>query len=151
MCGQGATGANLTLTVSEPALIFSDGQWYSYSGGEWYAFDDGAWYSLSDAAQWLPSDGYTSGAYDYGQSYADQSPLADSEYDVYAFEWSVAPYYEITLYSTDGVNWYSAQGDTAFVWTPVATIDNPTLWIPIAALDDSSNYGDSSSYGYGVY
>src|SRR5690606_356011 len=52
------SGPNLTLQVSGPTLLFSDGQWYSYSGGEWYAFDGSAWYSLSDSAQWLSSGGY---------------------------------------------------------------------------------------------
>lgn len=128
------SGSELTLPVDEPTLLFSDGQWYSYTDGEWYAFDNGEWYRLSSSADWSSSDWLTSDAYGYDDALALDG---SSSYAVSSYHAIEAPYYEVTLYSTDGIDWYSMDGEQVMIWSPVAVVRD-SEWIANEALEDAA-------------
>jgi hypothetical protein len=150
------SNSNFYVVVAEPNLLFSDGVWYSYADGDWYALEDGAWYSMANAdgsvfdgsdASLESSDAYAFSEYPFALSsdtYAfDESQLEGSIADASdstLYHVSEAPYYEVTLYSTDGVEWYALDDGAIVAWTPIEVIDDATIFTPTALLDDSSSY-----------
>ena len=122
-----ASESEVPVEVSDPSLVFSDGQWYSYSDGAWYALDEGEWAILAESEpgelEAMAASGTATDPYGY-------------EYNWYMTE---APYYEITLYSTDGLDWYSADGSHVVSWTPVDLAEAESWWSPTASLSDASS------------
>jgi hypothetical protein len=92
------------------------GEWHVVTGSDVAAFDSTPSASLSaEASQFDPA------------WYADGSA------------------YEVTLYSTDGEQWYSLEGEELVAWEPVQVIDDPTLWSPSASLSDFGSYGEPTT------
>jgi len=137
----GTQGAGLTLIVSEPSLVFSDGAWYTYVDGVWHQFDGNEWQNLSETSFYSSSYADDSIAASSDEAIADDyaylgddgvwfvwMPVsyADSEsieYDVSALS---PAYYEVELTSVNDVPVYSYDDGQWYVLVPMTTDEMPT-------------------------
>jgi hypothetical protein len=130
--------SSLLIVVAEPNLLFNDGVWYSYADGDWYALDDGNWYSMASADEYAfessdpsleSSDAYALDGSQLDNSYADAS---DSSW-YYVTE---VPY-DVVLYTTDGIAWYSTESDELVALVPT---EDATPTTRTAMADDAFIY-----------
>lgn len=119
------SAAVVTVLVSEPSLVFSDGRWYTFTQGDWLTLDEGEWQALTSAAAYDPyADAY---AMDDAMYYYDAASSSDdagvwvvwipteegfagdeasSGFSPYAYELSSMTVNGIPLYSYESGQWY---------------------------------------------
>jgi hypothetical protein len=89
--------STLSMTVAEPTLVFSDGEWYSFSAGDWYALEGGEWHAM----------------------HGDAGAVAGSSIDDVSWYYVAAIPVEMVFYSADGTEHYIVEGDDVFVFAPI--------------------------------
>lgn len=127
------------VVVAEPNLLFSDGTWYTHVDGEWYALESGAWYiAAADDAAYQSSDASleTSDAYALDGSQPQSVAAADSDSGWYYV--TEVPY-DGTLYTVDGIAWYSDTGELIAL-VPIESTDDSTVVTRTAMVDGSILY-----------
>lgn len=132
MSESSGTPQQLTVIVTEPSLVFSDGSWYTFVDGTWYGLEGAQWQSLtdSDASSESTAAAYDGMADDYaygdtGEVWYVWVPVSydeslASDYDATAM---TPAYYDVELTSANGVPIYSYENGQWYVLAPMATDD----------------------------
>ncbi|MCC6533877.1 MAG: hypothetical protein IT531_15110 [Burkholderiales bacterium] len=151
MTSQSETTLNgTTLSIEDPTLVFSDGDWYAYADGQWYAMEHGEWYALTDVSYDAASmSGYDDGSgsfyiyalddgeiydMDDGQWYATADGVdwyalsEDVSYDFASLSGDDADINPSYVYTTDDGGLYTMEGGQLYVWVPVSLLESRALY-----------------------
>jgi hypothetical protein len=105
--------SSLYIFAAEPNLLFSDGVWYSFAGGDWYALEDNVW--MAESSPSADAALTTSDAYAFDGSEYESIAMDDASSWYYVTD---VPY-DGTVYTTDGIAWYSSQDDQLVALSPI--------------------------------
>lgn len=130
--GAAAAPSTLTVVVTEPSLVFSDGQWYTFVDGVWYSFDGDGWQSLASADSGVSSDESAAASEDTmvdAYAYSDDDdgvwfvwvPVAyeDSQLGEYGANAMSPAFYTMDSASVDGIPVYSYETGQWYVLAPM--------------------------------
>lgn len=129
-----AENSALTLIVSEPSLVFTNGQWYTYVDGNWLSLEGGDWQDLTatshmSSADIADDDSMPTTALADEEAYAQDDgvwfvwvPTTYEEPQIVGYEAEqVTPTaYDIQLVSVNGIPIYSVEEGQWYVLVPMA-------------------------------